>query len=66
VENPVVQLVDETSGEILYTVRVNGKTFSPGAPKGRAFTVRAGRDQASAVILEKAQVGGSAREIRVK
>ncbi len=66
VENPVVQLVDETSGEILYTVRVNGKTFSPGAPKGRAFTVKAGRDQASAVVLEKAEVGGSARKIRVK
>ena len=66
VENPVVQLVDETSGEILYTVRVNGKTFSPGAPKGRAFTVKAGRDQASAVILEEAEVGGSARDIRVK
>jgi len=66
VENPVVQLIDEASGEILYTVRVNGKTFSPGAPKGRAFTVKAGRDQASAVILEKAEAGGSARDIRVK
>lgn len=66
VENPVVQLIDENSGEILYTVRAHGKAFNPGAPRGRSFTVKAGRDRASDVILEKAKAGGSAREIRLK
>ena len=66
VENPVVQLIDENSGEILYTVRAHGKAFNPGAPRGRSFTVKAGRDHASDVILEKAKAGGSAREIRLK
>lgn len=66
VENPVVQLIDDLSGEILYTVRALGKTFNPGAPKGRSFTVKAGRNQPSTVILEKAEVGAGSRTIRLK
>ena len=66
VENPVVQLIDDVSGEILYTVRAKGKTFNPGAPKGRSFTVKAGRNQPSTVILKKAEVGAGARSIRLK
>ena len=66
VENPVVQLIDDLSGEILYTVRAHGKTFNPGAPKGRSFTVKAGRNQPSTVILEKAEVGAGSRAIRLK
>jgi hypothetical protein len=65
-ENPVVQLIDDLSGEILYTVRALGKTFNPGAPKGRSFTVKAGRNQPSTVILEKAAVGAGSRTIRLK
>ena len=65
-ENPVVQLIDDLSGEILYTVRALGKTFNPGAPKGRSFTVKAGRNQPSTVILEKAEVGAGSRAIRLK
>ena len=35
VDSPVVQLVDSDSGEILYTVRVNGKSFVPGSTSGK-------------------------------
>lgn len=66
VENPVVQLIDDLSGEILYTVRAHGKTFNPGAPKGRSFTVKAGKNEPSTVILEKAEVGAGSRAIRLK
>ena len=63
VEDPVVQLVDATTSEILYTVRANGKTFTPGAPKGKAFIVKAGKDAADTVILKKAKVGSDPRRI---
>ncbi len=63
VEDPVVQLVDATTSEILYTVRANGKTFTPGAPKGKAFIVKAGKDAADTVILKKAKVGSDPRKI---
>ncbi|MEM7010189.1 MAG: hypothetical protein AAF585_01795 [Verrucomicrobiota bacterium] len=63
VEDPVVQLVDAESDEILYTVRVNGKTFAPGAPKGKSFIVKAGKNAPDKVIAEKAQVGGDAQSV---
>ena len=59
VEDPVVQLIDAESGEILYTVRANGRAFSPGAPKGRDFVVKAGRDAANTIVTKKARVGSS-------
>ncbi len=58
VEDPVVQLIDAASGEILYTVRAKGTSFTPGAPKGRAFTVKVGKDSPETVVAENAQVGG--------
>ena len=63
VEDPVVQLVDSSNGEILYTIRVNGKTFTPKAPLGRAFTVKAGRDEPGKVVSEKAKVGSAPQKI---
>ena len=66
VQNPVVQLVDASNDEILYTIRVNGKTFTPKAPKGRAFTVKAGKDVPSQVVLKKAQVGSPPQSVQLK
>lgn len=55
-EDPVVQVAQAESGDVLYTVRVNGKTFTPHAPKGGAFTVKAGNDAPDKVVLEHAKV----------
>ncbi len=63
VEDPVVQLVDAKSKEILYTVRANGKSFTPGAPKGKAFIVKAGKDAPSKVISRNAKVGSKAQKV---
>ena len=53
VDSPVVQLVDSDSGEVLYTVRVNGKSFVPGAPQGKTFQLlRLSLDPALGVIPE--------------
>ncbi len=54
--NPVVQLTDTDTGEVLYTLRVNGTTFTPHAPKGRTFTVKAGIDTVDAVVVKATSV----------
>jgi len=64
-ENPVVQLVDLESREILYTLRINGNQFTPHAPKGRSFIVKAGMQQADMVVVKSAAVGAS-KAVKVK
>ncbi|MEE2825584.1 MAG: metallophosphoesterase family protein [Planctomycetota bacterium] len=66
VDNPVVQLIDAASNEVLYTIRVKGKTFTPKAPQSRAFTVKAGQDAPNQVVIKKAQVGGPPQSIQLK
>jgi hypothetical protein len=43
--NPVVQVVEDATGEILYTVRVAGDRFRPKVYRNGAHTVRVGRDR---------------------
>ncbi len=57
VESPVVQLVDTASGEILYTVRANGNSFVARAPRGKRFTIKAGKDAPDEIVTTDAQVG---------
>jgi hypothetical protein len=55
VADPVVQLIDEYTMQVLYTVRVKGKTFQPHLPKGKSFILLAGHnapDQTKAVHLK--------------
>lgn len=63
IENPVVQIVDSASGEILYTVRAAGKTFTPRVPKGKSFTVKAGKDAADTVIVDGATAGSDPKTV---
>lgn len=44
-ENPVVQVVSEADGGILYTVRVQGDRFRPRVYVEGKYTVRSGRDR---------------------
>lgn len=60
VEDPVVQLIDAESNEVLYTVRARGKSFTPVAPRGKKFTIKAGKDRPVKTIAEKVSVGGEA------
>ena len=43
--NPVVQVIEEKSGDILYTVRVQGDHFQPHVYAPGKYTVRAGGDK---------------------
>lgn len=49
IENPVVQVIEDSSGEILYTVRVKGKTFTPPVYSAGNYTVKYGKDKADKV-----------------
>lgn len=39
-KDPVVQVVDESTGEVVYTLRVAGQTFIPPVPREGTYTVR--------------------------
>lgn len=66
VEDPVVQLIDADTKEILYTVRAQGNTFSPGAPKGKSFIVKAGKNAPDKVVSNEAKVGSDPKSVALK
>ncbi|MHC4114317.1 MAG: metallophosphoesterase family protein [Planctomycetota bacterium] len=43
--NPVVQVIDESSGEIVYTLRINGTTFEPKVFGKGTYTIKVGKDK---------------------
>jgi hypothetical protein len=45
VQNPVVQVIAEATGELLYTIRIQGDRFQPPVYASGRYTVRAGRDK---------------------
>ncbi|HUE70703.1 MAG TPA: metallophosphoesterase family protein [Pirellulaceae bacterium] len=49
--NPVVQVVEESSGEILYTIRAQGGRFQPRVYSDGKHTVKIGRDKPDAKTL---------------
>jgi hypothetical protein len=65
VSDPVIQLIDATSNEVLYTVRASGATFTPTAPKGRTFIIKAGRNAPDKVIAEKASVDSPPQSVNL-
>ena len=44
-ESPVVQVIDDSSGKVLYTIRVQGKTFRPPVYALGRHTVKVGKDR---------------------
>ncbi len=50
-ENPVVQVIEEATGDILYTVRVQGGRFQPRVYSAGKHTVKIGRDKPDAQTL---------------
>jgi alkaline phosphatase D len=41
-ENPVVQVVSEAGGEILYTLRIQGREFTPAVFEGGSYSIGVG------------------------
>jgi ribosomal protein L6P/L9E len=42
-KNPVVQVIDESNDEIIYTLRINGTSFRPKVFKKGKYTVKVGQ-----------------------
>lgn len=61
--NPVVQVIEEATGNILYTVRIQGDRFRPRVYAAGNYTVKIGREKPDAKTItgleagEKASVG---------
>ena len=53
--NPVVQVIEDASGEILYTVRIQGKNFQPKVYSAGKHTIKAGANSPQKVISENLQ-----------
>lgn len=51
VARPVVQVIDDKTGEILYTLRANEATFQPPVFAAGKYTVKIGRDKPNGVTL---------------
>ena len=49
--NPVVQVVEVKSGDVLYTVRVQGTQFQPAVYARGRYTVKIGPDKPDAVTI---------------
>ena len=56
-KNPVVQVVEESSGEILYTVRVKGDSFQPAVYAGGKYTVNVGANKPDGHSLKGLNAG---------
>jgi len=41
-DNPVVQIIDESGGKIVYTIRINGSSFRPKVFKEGKYTIKVG------------------------
>ena len=52
--NPVVQVINEKTGEVLYTVRVQGKSFQPKVYSMDPHSVRVGKDSPNKPLLANA------------
>ena len=55
--NPVVQIVDESNNEIVYTLRINGNTFRPKVFKEGKYTVKVSRGAKSRTLKGVQSVG---------
>ncbi len=66
VADPVVEVTDELSKEVLYTVRIKGKTFRPHLPKGMTFTLKAGRNASDQTVATRLKVGSDKQSITLK
>ena len=53
--NPVVQVIENKTGEILYTIRIKGKSFQPKVYSAGFHTIKAGKNSAQKTISENLQ-----------
>jgi hypothetical protein len=68
-KDPVVQVIDEANGEIVYTIRIKGNSFRPKVFKAGAYTVKVGeQDTVKMKILKNVRsiMPGERQTMKVK
>lgn len=62
-ENPVVQVIDESNGEVLYTLRIHGSTYRPKVFKDGKYTVNVseGADRKTLTGIQSLKAGENER-----
>ena len=48
--NPVIQIIDESTGEIVYTIRIKGTSYRPKVFREGSYTVRVGEGESAKVL----------------
>ncbi len=65
--NPVVQVIDEANGEIVYTLRINGTAYKPKVFKKGTYTIKVGSDKLEKTISSvKTLNPGQSKTIRIE
>ena len=66
--NPVLQVIEESNREVLYTLRVQGDSFQPPVFHEGTYTVKMGADSPTAKVLTglRSQLRETAGELEVK
>ena len=59
VENPVIQVIEEATGEILYTRRIQGKEFTAPVYTKASYTIKAGINKADLWSLKNQEINST-------
>ncbi|MBN2475257.1 MAG: hypothetical protein JXB62_11650 [Pirellulales bacterium] len=62
-ESPVVQVIDEYLGEIVYTLRIRGTTWRPKVFKEGVYTIRVGEGEAVKVLRGIESIGADEKKV---
>jgi hypothetical protein len=65
-DRPVIQVIAEASGEVLYSIRVRGSRFQPGVYSEGVFTVKVGRDRPDRTSLSGLKASVDRRTVGAK
>lgn len=66
INNPVVQVVDQSSNEIIYTLRIKGNSFKPKVFEDGIYTVKIGPDTKRMKVLKDLKVKRNEHEADIK
>ena len=65
-QNPVVQIISESSGEILYTVRAKEGKFQPKVYTAGKYTIKVGSDKPDGQTIEGIVASPDISETKLK
>jgi hypothetical protein len=67
-QDPVVQVIDEADGQIVYTLRIKGREFRPKVFGKGKYTIKIGEQGGRMKVLEgvEALAPGVQKELRVE